>query len=220
MPHRHQHAGDPDAAAHRLHGADLRRQLVDAGDGKGVNLGRDDDVVADGDARDRHRRKARRAVNEDVVVVGLRELRRHKVPKAGDQRLIRGRRRDIELQQVHAGGDDVHAVDLRHPAALVPRALARENVVQRHRRVVAAEKAGRVCLRVCVDQQHALAVLRRQDAGHVDGRGGFADTALEINNANNFHFLHLLLFFFLGLPGSLGCRSLRGSVSSPARSGK
>lgn len=46
------------------------------------------------------------------------------------------------------------------------------------------------------------------------------DTALEIYNADNFHFLHLLLFFFFWLPGSLGCRSLRGSVSSPARSGK
>ena len=63
----------------------------------------------------------------------------------------------------------------------------RKNVVQFYRRVVPAEKAGRVGLRVCVDQQHALAVLRRQDAGHVDGRGGFSDAALEIYDADDFH---------------------------------
>ena len=178
MPHRHQHASDPDALPDAPHALDLRAQLVDARHCEGIHLGRDDYVVARRDAGDADRCKSRRAVDDDVVVgVVLLGYGAEVGEHADDPLLLRGCS-DVKCEQIDRRRGDIHASNLRLPHDIVvARDAAGEQVAQRRRRILRAEKARRVGLRVSVDHKHALVVLGRKDRRHVHSGDRLTDAA-------------------------------------------
>jgi hypothetical protein len=145
-----------------------------------LTLDGDDDGVRRGEAVDGEEAERRRAVEQDVVVLGERGL------QAGLQPALAGQLTD----QLDLGPGEIHSrrhnPQVFHPgfhSDLGDWAPVREAVVHAPRKalLVNTQPAGRVALWIHIHEQHPPA-LGGEACPEVDGGGGLADAALLIHN--------------------------------------
>ena len=177
-----------------LHGGDLPQQLRHAVYAEGVQLDGHNHLVRRRQRRTGREAERRRHVDNSEVVGVVRRDAHQQLPQTPHRSAVRQARRGVQLRQPHVGRQDVQAgvsrvLDVFRPAGL---RLPQQHLPQGGGVLVRPVEFAGVALVVRVDEQHTLPVEQGENGRQVDRCHAFADSTLQIHDADGFHFLSSL----------------------------